>query len=254
MDSLAKKNNDLSQEHIDARSLSFTERAEPYDPKIMLLPNILNDETAPLLGDIFANITKDSTKIKRIILFSDSMVKTKEKCLYSTSPNNPFLQKANIDNSDLATIDDPNNFIQYTDDETEFVNNFGCTLPYLNYLLPQKTVLPIINNGLSAKEIINLLTDIEISSSNLYIFTASLSMGLSRAEAISYDTPIIARLISQEGDFHSYETPSYITLNLCSLISRYMRLRPHFFEYVPVKYQGRKIIKTRGVCTIGYFV
>ena len=47
MDSLAKKNNDLSQEHIDARSLSFTERAEPYDPKIMLPPNILNNETAP---------------------------------------------------------------------------------------------------------------------------------------------------------------------------------------------------------------
>ena len=72
-------------------------------------------------------------------------------------------------------------------------------------------------------------------------------MGLSRAEAISYDTPIIARLISQEGDFHSYETPSYITLNLCSLISRYMRLRPHFFEYVPVHFPLRGGLICRGV-------
>jgi hypothetical protein len=236
----------------DLDALCSQQRLEAYDPKIIIVPDVLNEQTKSLLSLMFSHVTKNSTDIKRVFLFSDSLLppNTLSRKVYIPSTTDPILNNINFNNDAFEIVSQLNHVT--TNNEINFSEKFAPVLPFLNHLLPNVPTFAFINHSLKKEELFKIINTLDVNKNDLCIFVSCLSVGLSKTEAISYDTSLITRLIAQDTELKIHNTPYASILNLCTMLAYNWRLRARFFEYAPIEHHGRRIIKTRGVCTIAY--
>ncbi len=249
---LNQKNNDLGFFTKFIENLCTQERIESYDPHLVIVPDFLNDETAPIYSGVFSNIKENNDSINRVIIITESLLPqcSKRKLII---PN----FNDNIANTIVLAQNEINelkqNILVNTDSSISFTSRLEAIIPFIQFLMPNKPVLPLLNNGLKSSEIYKCLSPLNITKQDLIIVLASLSVGLSKPEAVSSDTALVTTLISQEDEIKIKSTPYAAVLNVATKLSNFLRLRPRFFKYITATHQGRKVIKVKGICSIGYF-
>lgn len=228
------------------------ERIETYDPQIIIVPDFLNDESIPLFSSAFSNITQNNDAFNRIIVITEALLPPiSNRKLLIPELNDRIMTDITPDLESLEILE--RNPLVTRSSNISFSDRLNAAVPFINYLLPGKPVIPLLNFGLKASEICSSLEDLNINDSDLIIVLASLSVGLSKSEAVSNDTALVTILISQDEEVKAKATPYSSILNAVSKLSFSMRLRPRFFKYLTATHQGRKVIRVKGICSIGYF-
>lgn len=222
----------------------------------ILIPDELNEESSSLYGLAMSKIEKK--QYNRIILLTESLLplsrgQNSKKIIVPSICNEIFanFSPANeIMNNSLA--DFPN--IEINDTIISFNERFASVLPFVTHLFPETPILPMINHNLSPDLITEIYKLLNITGDDLLIFSCSLSVGLSRNEAMLTDTAIITELLSQEPNIKYSSSPYANVLNTIALLSFDRHLRPRNYKYKQTRHLGRHIITVKGICTIGFFV
>lgn len=222
----------------------------------ILIPDELNEESSSLFSIAMSKIEKK--KYKRIILLTESLLplsrgQKSKKIIVPSICNEIFGDFTPVDeimNNSLA--DFPN--IAVDDTIVSFNERFSSVLPFVKHLFPDTAILPMINYNLSANLITEIYKSLNITEDDLLIFPCSLSIGLSRNEALLTDTAIITELLSQEPNIKFSSSPYANVLNAIALLSFDRHLRPRNYKYKLTRHLGRHIITVKGICTIGFFV
>ncbi len=228
-------------------------RIERYDPNMVLVPDVLNEKTSMLFSKAFSNVTKSNPQINRVIIIAESLKLQRIDQNYILVPaiSDDIYLNHNIDTDDIETLK-TNEYVK-SFEEVNFSDRFKSILPFIDYLFKDVKILPILNYNLKLKNFTDIIKALHLNQNDFIICATPLSSGFSKMVATNTDINHISQLLSQDYNIKSYDTPYATILNIATIISLALKLRPRFYKYLNVNLNGTHVSKVQGICSIGYF-
>lgn len=219
--------------------------------QIIIVPDEYNNENKDLFFESFSKIAKK--EYRQIVIITEQFAPT------SLSPGVlvPDFE------SEIFTQIHPafESILQLKEDGAEALPNdyptvdkLNDVLSFVSYLLPETEICPIICHKTSGEKIFRLLSKLRLGSNDLVIVSSTLSLGLTRAEALHMDATILGELLAQDTNIQPQQTPYSNVLNAISLLSYSMKLRTKKYGYKTVSHNGRNLIQVKGLVAFGYFI